>query len=174
MIIRTMILMGLVTEAVLMAHTGAGMASGLEEGFFHPITGGDHVLAMVGVGMWAALSGGRSVWAVPLGFVVMMMFGAFLGAQGIVTPFLEEGILASVAVLGGLIAFKIRLHAAAGSALAGIFALFHGSAHGAEMPPGVGGYEYGAGFAAATLILHGIGTALAHADISRFRKALHV
>lgn len=172
--IRKTILTVLAIEASVMAHTGAGMASGLMEGFFHPITGVDHVLAMVGIGIWAVVSGGRSLWAVPLSFVIMMVFGAFLGMQGAIIPFIEEGIMASVVVIGGLIAFKIRLGAAAGSALAALFAFFHGAAHGAEMPGSIGGVEYGTGFVAATLILHAIGIALALANASRTRKALHV
>ena len=148
-----------VFQVSLMAHTGVGPVSGVAAGFGHPVGGADHVLAMVAVGLWAAQMGGRSLWAVPAAFVGMMIFGGFLGASGVAVPFIEAGILASVIVLGALIAAGVKVSAAAGAVIVGAFAIFHGHAHGAEMPVDAGGLLYGAGFALATLLLHGAGIA---------------
>ncbi len=144
----------LAAEISLLAHTGHGGISGFGAGFSHPIGGADHILAMFAVGLWAAQMGGRALWAVPLSFVMMMVAGAVMGIQGIQVPLIEEGILASVVVLGGLIALKTRLPVVAGAVIVGTFAMFHGAAHGAEMPLNAGGIGYGAGFVLATGLLH--------------------
>ncbi len=141
-------------QASLFAHTGAGSISGFETGFSHPIGGTDHILAMFAVGLWAAQMGGRSLWAVPLSFVTMMGVGAFLGIQGVQVPLIEEGILASVMVLGAMIGFGVKMPVVFSSVLVGILAIFHGTAHGAEIPFNVGAVEYGMGFVLATGMLH--------------------
>ncbi len=153
----------ILAEVSLSAHTGVGTMSGLMSGFSHPISGADHVLAMFAVGLWAAQSGGRALWAIPSAFVMMMVFGAFLGVESISVPFIEEGILVSVVVLGGMIAMGIKLPVVISSAIVGTFAIFHGHAHGAEIPLNTLGYEYAAGFVAATALLHiaGIGVGFA-------------
>lgn len=152
--LKKILAVALVAEASLLAHTGHGSVSGFGAGFGHPIGGADHILAMIAVGLWAAQMGGRSLWAVPLSFVTMMVAGAAMGIPGIQVPFIEEGILASVLVLGALIGFGVKMPVVFSSAIVGMFAIFHGTAHGAEMPLNAGGVEYAAGFVLATAMLH--------------------
>lgn len=144
------------------AHVGVGATSGFAHGVVHPVTGVDHVLAMVAVGMFAANLGGRALWAVPLTFVAVMAAGGALGVAGIAVPFVEAGIAVSVIVLGLAVALRWRWPVAAAMALVGVFAIFHGHAHGAEMPVDASGLEYGLGFVLATALLHvaGIGLGL--------------
>lgn len=152
----------MLTAAPAFAHTGVGTASGFAAGFTHPVLGLDHVLAMVAVGILAAQMGGRSLWLVPAAFVAMMAVGGLMGVAALGLPFVEIGIVGSVIVLGAVIAAGRRLPVALAMALVGGLALFHGHAHGTEMPVTVSGLEYGIGFMAATAILHaaGIGMAL--------------
>jgi len=140
------------------AHTG-GHATGFWHGAEHPVSGLDHILAMVAVGLWAAQLRGRALWAVPASFVGVMALGGVLGVAGIAMPFVEQGIVLSVLALGVLVAAAVRLPLAASVALGGLFAIFHGHAHGAEMPAAASGLTYGAGFVLATALLHlsGIG-----------------
>lgn len=145
--------------ATAFAHTGAGAASGFAHGFLHPVGGLDHVLAMVAVGVFAAHLGGRALWLVPAAFVAMMALGGVAGAFSIPLPFVEIWIAASVLVLGLAVAFRWSLPAAAAMALVGFFAVFHGHAHGSEMPLDASGLSYGAGFLLATALLHGLGLA---------------
>jgi urease accessory protein len=142
------------------AHTGVGSTSGIWSGLAHPATGIDHILAMVAVGLWAAQRGGRAIWLVPLAFITVMAVGGVLGMMAISIPFVEQGIVASVLVLGVLIAAAVRLPLVASMILVGLFALFHGHAHGAEMPDTAAGLAYGLGFILATACLHGIGISL--------------
>lgn len=142
------------------AHTGHGSTSGFMHGFEHPMGGLDHLLAMVAVGLWAAQLGKRALWAVPATFVAVMTLGGIMGAAGVALPFVEQGILASVLVLGVLVATAARLPLAASMAIVGAFALMHGHAHGAEMPGSVSGLTYGLGFVLATAALHSVGIAL--------------
>jgi len=144
----------------LHAHTGTGGSFGFAGGLHHPIGGLDHLLAMVAVGLWAAQLGGRSNWAVPASFMGVMLVGGLLGMAGIALPFIEGGILISVLGLGVLIAASARLPLAASAALVGVFAIFHGYAHGAEMPAGASGLLYVAGFLLSTGFLHLAGIAL--------------
>jgi urease accessory protein len=126
-------------------------------GFTHPITGIDHVLAMVAVGVLAAQLGGRALWLVPLSFVGLMMVGGALGMAGIAVPFAELGVALSVVVFGLTVAVPFRLHRLAALALAGFFALFHGHVHGAEMPAATSALLYTAGFVSATGLLLAVG-----------------
>ena len=146
-----------------LAHTGHAEGGGFAHGFLHPLAGIDHLLAMVAVGVWAARQGGRAVLALPAAFVVMLAGGAALGMAGVTLPGVEAAIAASVAVLGLLALVNRRVPVAAAMALVGAFAVFHGHAHGAEMPEGAESLRYGLGFVAATALLHtaGIATALA-------------
>jgi len=139
------------------AHTGVGSVTGFWSGVGHPISGADHMLAMVAVGLWAAQIGGRAVWAVPGSFVTLMLIGGVLGMSGMPLPYVEQGILVSVLVMGMLIAFALRLPIAISMIIAGIFAVFHGHAHGAEMPSAMSALSYSAGFALATALLHAAG-----------------
>jgi len=146
-----------------MAHTGAGPVSGLTAGFGHPIGGLDHVLAMVAVGVLAVQQGGRSLWAVPAAFVGMMVVGGLLGMAAFPVPFVEIGIVGSVVVLGGVIAAGRQVPMGVAVALAGVFAVFHGHAHGTEMPIDASGVAYAVGFVLATALLHGAGIGLTQA-----------
>ena len=152
------------------AHPGHG-GEGFAHGFAHPLHGLDHLLTMLAVGLWAAQLGGRAKWAVPAAFVSMMALGGALGMAGVAVPFAEQGIVASVLVLGVLIAAAVRLPPAASMAVVGIFALCHGYAHGAEMPATAAGFSYGLGFVGATALLHacGIGAALAMQQLAETR-----
>ena len=139
------------------AHPGHG-----GDGFLHPFTGMDHMLAMVGVGMWAWLLSARkraATFLVPASFMVMMALGAAAGFAGIKLPLAEAAILASVFLLGGLVMAAVRLPSATAMIVVGLFAVFHGYAHAAEAPlAGPGGYMLG--FLAATAVLHGVGLGL--------------
>jgi urease accessory protein len=144
----------------VLAHTGVGETSGFAHGFMHPIGGLDHVLAMVAVGLFAAHLGGRALWLVPLAFVGMMAIGGALGMAGIDVPFVEFGISLSIVALGGIVALKLDIPTIAAMAVVGFFAIFHGHAHGAEMPETSSGLAYGLGFILATALLHGVGVGL--------------
>ena len=130
-------------------------------GLGHPLTGLDHVLVMVAVGLWAAQSGGRALWLVPLTFVLTMAAGGALGFMGIQLPMVESGIAGSVLILGILVALASRLSLAASTALVGLFAIFHGYAHGAEMAVESSALWFSLGFMLATAILHGAGIGIA-------------
>jgi urease accessory protein len=145
------------TPTFALAHTGLGDAHDFTHGFTHPIGGLDHVLAMVAVGMLAARLGGRALWLVPASFVCVTAAAGVLGAMGVAVPFVETGIALSVLVLGAALAFDIEMPLAAAMALVGLFAIFHGHVHGAEMPASVSGLSYGLGFVAATIMLHATG-----------------
>jgi len=142
------------------AHPDPGQASGFIHGFSHPFSGMDHIMAMVAVGLLAARLGGRALWLVPLSFIAMMAVGGLLGITGVGLPLVETGIALSVIVLGALVALDVKLPTALAMGIAGFFALFHGHAHGAEMPLAVSGLSFGLGFVAATALLHGAGIGL--------------
>ncbi|MBK1841007.1 HupE/UreJ family protein [Azospirillum sp. YIM B02556] len=141
------------------AHTGHADGMGFLAGFLHPLGGLDHLLAMVAVGLWAAQTGGRALWMLPVAFVTMLTGGALAGMSGIEVPMVEAGIAASVAVLGLLVLLNKRVPVSAGMALVGVFAVFHGHAHGAEMPATAQPMLFGAGFILSTVLLHGAGIA---------------
>ncbi len=151
---------GIVIASTASAHTGVGDTAGFAHGFLHPIGGPDHVLAMVAVGLFAATLGGRALWLVPLSFLTMMAAGGAIGIGGVDLPLVELGIGFSVAALGVAIAARLRMPLAAAAALVGFFAIFHGHAHGAEMPNTASGMAYGAGFLIATALLHACGVGL--------------
>lgn len=144
------------------AHLAPGEYGSFAAGFTHPLFGLDHVLAMVAVGLWAALIGGRALWALPVGFVAAMVVGFTLALAGVGLPLVEPMILASTVVFGLVVALALPTawHVAAGVVAA--FGLFHGHAHGAELGQ-AGVFAFGAGFAANTALLHlaGIGLGLA-------------
>jgi urease accessory protein len=146
--------------AVAYAHTGVGDTSGFVHGFSHPISGLDHILAMVMVGVFAFQLGGRATWLVPTTFVLVMAVGGGLGIAGINVPFVELGIALSVVVLGAIVALNVKASTAVAMGLVGLFAIFHGHAHGAEMPENAAGAAYAAGFMIATAVLHAVGLGL--------------
>lgn len=142
------------------AHTGAGHTHGFVHGFVHPIGGLDHLLAMVAVGLFAAYLGGRALWLVPATFVGVMALGGLLGVSGAALPYVELGIALSVVVLGLLVALRWNFPVAVAMAIVGIFAVFHGYAHGTELPENTSGLAYGIGFMIATALLHLAGIAI--------------
>lgn len=150
----------LLVPSLAQAHPNGAAAVGVISGMTHPLTGFDHLLAMIGVGIFASQRGGRAIWMIPLAFISAMTLGAILGATGLAIPFAEQGIVASVLVLGVLIAAAIRLPLVASSILIGVFALFHGHTHGAEMSATTWGWLYGFGFIFTTTILHSSGVGL--------------
>jgi urease accessory protein len=152
--------LALVPGAAL-AHTGVGIEHDLAHGFLHPIGGIDHILAMVAVGVFAFVLGGRALYLVPLAFVGMMVVGFLLGLAQVDLPFVELGIALSSVVIGGVAALGRPMPVIAASALVGLFAVFHGVAHGAEMPADAAGWQYALGFVAATAMLHLVGIAAA-------------
>jgi len=139
------------------AHVGVGSTSGLRHGFIHPLSGLDHQLAMTLIGIFAYQLGGRALWLVPLTFVIVMAFGGFLSVMGVPVPFVEVGIALSVIVLGAIVAFGVKASVAVAMDVVGLFAIFHGHAHGSEMPLDASGFEYGIGFMMATALLHAVG-----------------
>jgi urease accessory protein len=136
--------------------TGGGLASGLA----HPFMGLDHLLAMMAVGLWAAQLGRRAVWQVPLAFVAVMATGFGLARLGLSVPVAEPMVVASVAVLGAIVAGAVRIPVSLGAALVSVFAIFHGFAHGIEMPAASSAWVYAAGFVIATASLHWVGLGL--------------
>jgi len=142
------------------AHVGVGETHGFVHGFSHPFNGIDHILAMVAVGLFAAHLGGRALWLVPLTFVFVMALAGIAGMAGFQLPFVEIGIGMSVIVFGLVVALQLSLPTLVAMGLVGFFAIFHGHAHGMEMPQGVSGLFYGAGFICATTLLHALGVGL--------------
>jgi urease accessory protein len=145
---------------VASAHPGHEGTPGLVHGFLHPLGGLDHILAMVAVGLFAARLGGRALWLVPASFVVTMAAAGVAGMAGFALPYVEAGIALSILVLGAAIALEWTMPVAAAMGLVAFFAVFHGHAHGAEMPQTMSGLAYGMGFVAATAALHGLGIGL--------------
>ena len=161
-IIASAAVVGLALATPAFAHTGVGAhGHGFAAGFLHPLMGLDHMLAMLGVGVWAAQLGKRAVWLVPAAFVAVMVAGAGLALSGIAMPMVEFGIAGSVLAIGALIAFGTRLPVGVAMGLVGLFALCHGHAHGTELPGFAHPAAYGAGFVAATALLHAGGVAIA-------------
>ena len=147
------------------AHMGTGLPGGFVSGFKHPLTGFDHLLAMVSVGLWGAFLGQPLIIALPVIFPTVMAFGAFLGMQNVPFPPVEIGIALSVLVLGVVIAAKWRAPIWAACAIVAMFGLFHGYAHGRELPSAADPIGYAVGFVLATGLLHvaGIGLGTLHA-----------
>jgi len=156
--ISTLVLAALLLAPTMaLAHTRVGAVHGFAHGFGHPLGGVDHILAMVTVGILAAQLGGRTLWLVPATFVLMMAAGGAAGTTGLMIPFVELGIVLSVIVLGVVVALKMQAPVTVAMGVVGFFAIFHGYAHGAEMPHDAGGLAYGLGFVAATAMLHAVG-----------------
>lgn len=139
----------------------APVTASLGTGLLHPLTGADHLLAMIAVGIWAAQSGGRAIWVWPISFVLIMICGSTIATAGYALPFVEPGILTSILVLGLMIAFAAKLHIAAGSCLIGMFALLHGYIHASPLPldTSIGSYLLGLAVGTTALHLTGIGVA---------------
>ena len=155
--------------AALWAHSASGHvlqseAYGFVTGFLHPISGADHVLAMVAVGLWGAQLGAPAIWVLPVAFPLVMAMGGMLGFLGVPIPGVEYGIAASAIVLGTAVAFEVRPSLVIAALVVGCFAIFHGYAHGTELPPGQSALLFSMGFVIATGCLHmvGIGIGTVH------------
>lgn len=142
------------------AHVLGGNADGFWSGLSHPVSGLDHVLAMISVGLWGAQLGAPAVWALPVTFPMVMAVGGFLGLVGVPLPGVEVGVAASAILLGAMVMTEARPPLPVAAALVAFFAIFHGYAHGAELPPGQSGLTYSIGFVMATGCLHGVGIAI--------------
>lgn len=141
-------------------HAQTGAAAGLFAGLAHPVSGLDHVLAMVAVGLWGAQLGRPAVWLLPVAFPLVMALGGFLGLVGVPLPGVEVGIALSAVALGLCVLTEAHPRPWVAALVAGVFALFHGHAHGTELPEGASGALYSTGFVVATGCLHGVGIAL--------------
>jgi urease accessory protein len=165
-VLRDVLLALLLTLAAapVYAHQQTGQAAGFLTGLKHPVSGLDHVLAMVSVGLWGAQLGAPAVWLLPVVFPMVMAFGGFLGLLGLPLPGMEVGIAVSALLLGLMVALEARPPLWGAAALVGFFAIFHGYAHGTELPAGESGLLYSVGFVIATGCLHatGIGIGVAH------------
>ncbi|WP_102107256.1 HupE/UreJ family protein [Oceaniglobus roseus] len=155
----------LATLAVLVAtqvqaHTGEGVVGGFSSGFLHPIFGWDHVVAMVAVGLWGAFLGQPAIWILPVVFPLVMAFGGALGVLGVPVPAIETGIALSGVILGLLVAFAVMAPLAVAAVIVGVFAIFHGHAHGTELPDAANPLAFGIGFVIATGLLHMLGIGL--------------
>lgn len=162
---RTGLAAGLLSliPAAVFAHPGHGVAAPHDvlHGFMHPLHGADHLLAMIAVGLWAAQRSGRSRWALPAAFIGAMVVGFALGMGGLALPGVELAIAASVLVLGVVVALAVRMPVIGAATLVAAFALFHGHAHGAELPAAMAGAGFGSGFVASTALLHAAGITMA-------------
>ena len=158
--VTTFVVFFIFAPAAALAHPGHDGTGGLAHGFVHPLTGIDHVLAMIAVGVLAAQYGGRALWLVPMSFLVAMAAAGAIGMAGIPVQIVEAGIGLSVVVLGLMIAFQIKPPTLVARVVVGFFALFHGYAHGSEMPGGLAGMSFAAGLLGATALLLGAGVGL--------------
>jgi urease accessory protein len=156
------LLLVLLWAETALAHVQRGEAAGFLSGLRHPISGLDHVLAMVAVGLWGAQLGAPAIWLLPVAFPLVMAMGAMFGLMGMPLPGIEYGIAASAILLGAAVMFEVRPPLALAAIMVGFFAVFHGHAHGTELPPGQSALLYSMGFVMATGCLHaagiGIGT----------------
>jgi urease accessory protein len=158
---RTLIALILLGAAApVLAHTADGVAGGLLSGFLHPVAGWDHVIAMVAVGLWGAFLGPPAIWLLPVVFPLVMALGGVLGVLGMPLPGVEIGIAASAIVLGAMVAFAARPPLWVAALIVGAFAVFHGHAHGTELPEAASPIAYSLGFVIATGLLHAAGIAL--------------
>ena len=153
-------LLVLVWPVAAWAHIQAGEAGGFVSGLSHPVSGLDHVLAMVAVGLWGAQLGMPALWVLPVAFPMMMAFGGMLGLMGMPLPGVETGIALSAIVLGALVLGGIRMPLAAAVVVVAFFAVFHGHAHGTELQAGQNAVLYSLGFVIATGLLHALGISI--------------
>jgi urease accessory protein len=150
----------LVVSSPAFAHDGAGVAGGFASGFVHPLLGWDHIAAMVAVGIWGAFLGAPAIWVLPVVFPMVMAFGGALGILGVPLPGVEFGIALSAIVLGLMVALAARPPIWVAAVVVGAFAIFHGHAHGTELPAAADGVAFAGGFVLATGLLHLTGITL--------------
>jgi urease accessory protein len=139
------------------AHIGSGEVGGFLTGLQHPVSGLDHVLAMIAVGLWGSQLGAPALWLLPVAFPMMMAFGGMFGLMGLPLPGVEVGIAVSAVVLGVMVLIEARAQLVIALVIVAFFAIFHGHAHGTELPEGQSGLLYSMGFVIATGCLHGVG-----------------
>ncbi len=151
------VLLSVGSVGVANAHDGAGISGGLISGFLHPLLGWDHVAAMVAVGLWGAFLGKPSLWVLPVVFPMIMALGGAYGVLGLPLPAVEAGIAVSAIVLGAMVAFATRAPLWVAAVIVASFAVFHGYAHGLELPNSVSPITYSVGFVVATGLLHLVG-----------------
>ena len=142
------------------AHEETGQAAGLLAGLSHPLSGLDHVLAMIAVGLWGAVLGPPAIWVLPVAFPIVMAFGGLMGLLGFPLPGVEIGIAVSAVVLGALVLAEVRPPLWLAALIVAFFAIFHGHAHGRELPQGTSALLYSLGFVVATGLLHAFGILL--------------
>jgi urease accessory protein len=142
------------------AHQETGQAAGLLAGLSHPLSGLDHVLAMIAVGLWGAVLGPPAIWVLPVAFPMVMAFGGLMGLLGFPLPGVEIGIAVSAVVLGALVLAEVRPPLWLAALIVAFFAIFHGHAHGRELPQGTSALLYSLGFVVATGLLHAFGILL--------------
>ncbi len=164
---------GLLFAPAAFAHTFGAHGAGFVDGLVHPFFGLDHLLAMVAVGLWAAQLGGSNLWRVPVAFVTAMTVGAIVANPAFDATWLETAIAGSVMALGLMVAFRLRLPSLLAVAAVSCFALFHGFAHGLEMPQTASPLGYGLGFLLATASLHLLGLCLG-LSMARGRVVLRI
>lgn len=164
---QTLILF-IITMSAAMAHSSGDNGSGFTSGLTHPIFGWDHVTAMVAVGIWGAFLGRPAIWILPVVFPLVMAFGGILGIAGVPIPAIETGIAVSSVVLGLLIVFATRAPLWVAAIVVGAFAIFHGHAHGTELPNAVSPLAYSIGFVISTGLLHLAG--IAFGEVIRLPK----
>jgi urease accessory protein len=144
----------------VLAHVEGGEVAGLGSGLLHPVSGLDHVVAMIAVGVWGAQLGAPALWLLPVTFPLVMAFGGMAGLIGVPLPGVEFGIALSAIVLGALVVFEAKSPIWLAVLIVGVFAIFHGHAHGTELPDGASGLLYSIGFVVSTGTLHGVGIIL--------------
>jgi urease accessory protein len=142
-----------------LAHNGVGQVNSFASGIAHPLHGADHILAMVAVGLWAVLAGGRALWIWPMTFVATMLAGFAVASLGLPMPLVEPAISSSIVIFGLVVALAVKAPLCLGAAIAGLFAFFHGHAHGVEATA-ANLIPYAAGFVLATAALHAVGIGL--------------
>jgi urease accessory protein len=160
------------TAATASAHSSHGTVNGFSSGFAHPLTGLDHIVAMVAVGLWGAFLGGRAMWLLPVVFPVVMAFGGAMGVLGVPMSGVETGIALSGVVLGFMVAFAARPPLWVAAVIVGIFAVFHGYAHGQELPESANAMTFAIGFVISTGLLHLTGIAFGLLTKWRWGQAL--
>lgn len=163
----------LLSATPALAHLNPNEHGSFAAGFSHPLFGMDHILAMVAVGLWAWQIGQRAIWIVPAAFVGTMIFGFILALTGVQLPFVEPAILASVVALGLLVALAVKVPVALSATIVGIFALFHGYAHGGEIGLATQ-FNYAAGFAIATAFLHALGVGIGYVLNTAFKDKTRI
>lgn len=157
--VRLVVMMAVALLATVLAqpacaHTQVGVPGGLLNGFLHPLTGPEHVVAMIAVGIWGAQLGAPAIWVLPITFPLVMAFGGVLGVLGVPLPVPGVVVALSGVVLGAAVAANLRVPFALAALVVGVFATFHGHAHGAELPAAANAFAYGTGFVVATGMLH--------------------